>query len=173
MDTAIQSPYCEIILENLQYQGRSNDCAPYTTATIVNTFRNQDLKGDDLAKEMNTPRLRGIVLVFRRIPNWATFPWGIVDVMKEYRLEARWTFRTPIDYLLPALANKHILMPIVGEWRPKPWMHVMTLVEWDPQEGWGFANTQYKDKQTHWVSDETFRRQWKNSGHLLVEIEKQ
>lgn len=171
MKQPVQSPYHQQIFENLQYQGSSNDCAPYTTATVVNTFCNQQLKGPELAKQMNKPRRRGIVPVIRRVPNWATFPWGVVDVMKDYQLQARWLFRTPIEYLRPALANGHILMPIVGEWRPKPWMHIMTLIAWDPEQGWGFANSQYEGAAPHWVSDETFKRQWKNSWHLLVEIE--
>ncbi|HBX69098.1 MAG TPA: hypothetical protein DEH25_06880 [Chloroflexi bacterium] len=171
MNQPVQSPYHQKIFEHLQFQGSSNDCAPYTTATILNTFCNQQLKGDELAKQMNKPRLRGLLPVIRRIPNWATFPWGVVDVMKDYQLKARWQFRTPIEYLRPALANGHILMPIIGEWRPKPWMHIMTLVEWDPQRGWGFANTQYQTQKTYWVSDSDFQVKWKNSGRLLVEIE--
>ena len=57
MANQIQSPLTEQILTNLQYQGSSNDCAPYTTATVVNAMRGQKLIGDDLAKQMNKPRL--------------------------------------------------------------------------------------------------------------------
>jgi hypothetical protein len=172
MANVVQSPYTDQILENLQYQGRSNDCAPYTTATVVNTFRAKNLIGDELAKQMNKPQMRGVFLVIRRVPNWATFPWGIVDVLRENNFKARWWFRVPVSYLRPAIANGHILMPIVGEWRPKPWAHVKTLVAWDPQKGWGFADTQTSRKQISWHSDEGFQRKWKNYGRLLVEIEK-
>lgn len=172
MANPIQSPYTEKILKNLQYQGSSNDCAPYTTATVINTFREKKLKGDDLANQMNKPRWRGIFLVIRRVPNWATFPWGVVDVLKEYNLNARWWFRAPVSYLKPAIANGHILLPIVGEWRPQPWAHIKTLVAWDPDKGWGFADTQISQKKISWRSDKGFQNKWKNYGRLLIEIEK-
>jgi hypothetical protein len=172
MANLVQSRYVEKVLENLQFQGSSNDCAPYTTATIINTFRGEKLIGDELAEKMNKPRLRGIIPIIRRIPNWATFPWGMVDVFKDYDLQARWWFRTPVSYLKPAIANGHILMPISGEWRPKPWAHVMTLVAWDEEKGWGFANTQFSHHRISWVSDDSFREKWNNYGRLLVEIEK-
>ena len=172
MPNPIQSPYTDQILKHLQYQGRSNDCAPYTTATIINTLRGEHLVGDELAQQMNKPRWRGIFPVIRRVPNWATFPWGIVDVLRDYGLRGRWWFRAPVSYLKPAIANGHILMPIIGEWRPKPWAHVMTLVAWDPDKGWGFANTQYNHHRITWNTDEYFRERWNKYGRLLVEIER-
>jgi hypothetical protein len=172
MVNPLQSEYTKVILDNLQYQGSSNDCGPYTTATVVNAMREQDLVGDDLAEEMNKPRLRGIFPIIRRIPNWATFPWGMVDVFRDYDLQARWWFRVPVSYLRPAISNGHILMPIIGEWRPKPWAHVMTLVAWDPDKGWGFANTQFSHHNISWRSDEDFQEKWNQYGRLLVEIEK-
>jgi hypothetical protein len=172
MANPIQSPFTPQLLENLQYQGTSNDCGPYTTATVINTFRKQNLIGDELAKQMNKPRLRGIVPIIRRVPNWATLPWGMVDVFRDYSFRSRWWFRAPVQYLKPALNAGKILMPIIGEWRPKPWAHVMTLVAWHPEKGWGFANTQYQDKKITWRSDQDFQEKWNNYARLLVEIEK-
>ncbi len=172
MVNPIQSRHTDEILAHLQYQGTSNDCAPYTTATVVNALRAQNLNGDELALQMNKPRWRGILLIIRRMPNSATFPWGIVDVLKDYNLKGRWWFRVPISYLKPALANGHILMPIVGEWRPNTWAHVKTLVAWDPDKGWGFADTQSSLKKISWNSDLVFQRRWNNYARLMVEIEK-
>jgi len=170
MNSHLESPYTEELLANLQYQGSSNDCGPYTTATVINAMRGGTLIGDELAKQMNKPRLRGILPVIRRIPNWATLPWGMVDVFKDYNLRARWWFRAPVSYLRPAIANGHILMPIIGEWRPKTWAHVMTLVAWDPDKGWGFANTQFSSKKISWRPDEDFQEKWNHYARLLVEI---
>ncbi len=172
MASQVQSPHIDQIMKNLQYQGSSNDCAPYTTTTVLNAMREQKLTGDEVAKQMNKPRWRGIFPVIRRVPNWATFPWGIVDFMRDYGLKGRWWFRVPMSYLKPAIANGHILMPIVGEWRPKPWPHVKTLVAWDPDKGWGFADTQSSKKKISWRADDNFQERWKNYGRLLVEIEK-
>lgn len=172
MASLVQSPFTDQILENLQYQGSSNDCGPYTTATVVNAMRGQNLIGDDVANQMNKPRWRGIFPIIRRVPNWATFPWGIVDFLRDYNLQGRWWFRAPVAYLKPAIANGHILMPIIGEWRPKPWAHVMTLVAWDPEKGWGFANTQFSHHKISWRSDADFRKKWNKYARLLVEVER-
>lgn len=170
MTAPIQSPHTEILLNNLQFQGSSNDCGPYTTATVINALRGETLIGDELALQMNKPRWRSFLPVIRRIPNWATFPWGMVDVFKDYELQARWWLRVPPSYLRPAIASGHILMPISGEWRPKPWAHVMTLVAWDPQKGWGFANTQHSHNRISWLPEQDFQAKWNHYGRLLVEI---
>jgi hypothetical protein len=172
MTNLLKSQYTEKFLDNLQYQGSSNDCGPYTTATVINAMCGQKLVGDELAEAMNKPRMRGFLPVIRRIPNWATFPWGMLDIFRDYDLHGRWWFRVPLSYLKPALTAGHILMPIIGEFRPKPWAHVMTLVAWDPEKGWGFANTQYSHRRISWVPDPLFQERWNRYGRLLVEIEK-
>jgi len=172
MANPIQSPFTDQILNNLQFQGSSNDCGPYTTATVINALRGQNLVGDELANQMNKPRWRGIFPVIRRVPNWATLPWGLVDVFRDYDLRGRWWFRVPLSYLKPAINAGHILMPIIGEWRPKPWAHVMTLVAWHPKKGWGFANTQYRRQDISWRSDQDFQEKWNRYARLMVEIEK-
>jgi hypothetical protein len=171
MPSVLQSPHTERILANLQYQGSSNDCGPYSAATVICALRDESVDGDTLAKQMNKPRRRKVLPVVRRVPNWATFPWGVADVLREYGLDARWWLRTPIEYLRPALANGHVLILIIGEWRPKPWAHFMTLVAWGAERGWGFANTQFEDAEIFWVPDDLFRRRWRNYGRVLVEIE--
>ena len=172
MTDMIQSPYTNQILENLQFQGSSNDCGPYTTATVINALRGKNLIGDILAEQMNKPRWRGIIPTIRRVPNWSTFPWGMADVFKDFGLQARWWFRVPLSYLRPAIANGHILMPISGVWRPKAYAHVMTLVAWDSERGWGFANTQFNHHRISWVPHQEFHKNWNNYARLLVEIEK-
>ena len=172
MTNYIQSPYTDQILASLQFQGSSNDCGPYTTATVINAMRGQDLIGDALAKQMNKPRWRGLLPVIRRVPNWATMPWGMVDVFKDYDLQARWWFRVPLSYLKPAIATGHILMPVRGVWRPKAYAHVMTLVAWDVEKGWGFANTQFSHHRISWEPHQGFQEMWNNYGRLLVEIER-
>ena len=82
--TQIISPHIDAILAALQHQGDSNDCGPYTTATILNALLDLNLDGSQLAQQMDKPVWRGPLIVIRRVPNWATFPWGIVDVMREH-----------------------------------------------------------------------------------------
>jgi hypothetical protein len=44
----------------------------------------------------------------------------------------------------------------------------MSLVTWDPQNGWGFANTQYAHRNIHWLDDDTFQRRWRAMARILI-----
>src|SRR3972149_2740931 len=99
-----------------QWQGRSNDCGPFTTAIVLNTFRGEKIfDGKTLALEMNRPRLRwyGLLpfLVIRRIPDWATLPWGIADTLTQNGVRARWRFGATKDDLLNALNQSRAPIP--------------------------------------------------------------
>lgn len=166
---SIISPHKTDILNKLQYQGESNDCGPTTAATVVNALRNTNLDALELSKRMNKPGRIGCFPVIRRIPNWATFPWGMVDVFKEHGLEAAWGFNRSSKYLRERLERGVVLMPIIGSWKPL-WAHVMVLLVCTAGHHWGFANTQYKQRQIYWVRDEIFQQQWRAVGRLLVEI---
>jgi hypothetical protein len=168
-EAAVLSPLYEKVLQSLHYQGTSNDCAPFTIATVMNGVRGMDIQPKKLADEMDRPVWRGPRFVVRRIPNWATFPWGMVDVFRSYGLRASWRpFADPYT-LVSELHRGDILMPILHSWRPL-WSHVMTLIAWDPKKGWGFANTQYQRKSIYWIREETFHKQWRALGRLLVKV---
>ncbi len=165
----ILSSHTQAVLDALQCQGRHNSCGPYTTATVINALCATGLEGAALAAEMNRPVFRGILPVVRRIPNWATFPWGMVDVLRQHGLDAHWRIFAGIGWLRTALQQGSLLMPITGEWRPL-WSHVMTLLAWDEQQGWGFANTAHPGRQLFWLDDRTFQKRWKAMGRWVVEI---
>ncbi len=116
----IVSPYAPAILSNLQCQGNTNNCGPFTTAVVVNTLCHTQLDGGKLADDLNQVAWRGIIPVVRRLPNSATFPWGMVDVFLRHDLKASWSLFTPINKLLALLKAGNILMPIIGTWRPPP-----------------------------------------------------
>jgi hypothetical protein len=169
MPKTIFSPHKLKILQMLQYQGVSNDCGPTTTAMVINSLKKTNLDGNKLAEEMNKPRRNGLFPVIRRIPNWATFPWGMVDVFREYGLDASWRFRCTTQDLKDGLSQGKVLMPIVGSWKPL-WAHVMTLLACTPNNHWGFANTQHDHHELYWVRDEIFQHQWRAMGQLVVEV---
>lgn len=162
------SPHADALLKRVQYQGMRNDCGPFTTATVLNAMKNLDLDGIKLSEVMDKPVFRGIVPVVRRVPGWATFPWGMVDIFKEYGLKAHWRLFQKESQLIDWLETGVVVMPIIGEWRPKAWMHVMTLVAYDNGKGWGFANTQNNHHNVHWFEHEKFTGLWKNTGRLAV-----
>jgi hypothetical protein len=167
---AILSPHQSAILGALQCQGASNDCGPFTTATVLNGIKGLNLDPSWLAQEMNRPRWRGPLPLIRRIPNWATFPWGIADELGRHGLRARWRFFANPVQLQAGLENGRILLPVIGSWRPL-WAHVMTLLAWDAERGWGFANTQRSDKVIDWFPDQHFHAQWRAMGRLLISVD--
>lgn len=168
---AIFSPHKDEILNALQYQGKRNDCGPFTTTTVLNALQGLSLDPIQLSDEMDKPVWRGIVYVVRRVPNWATFPWGMVDIFRSYGLHAKWRLFATTQYLKESLPQAKVLMPIIGEWRPTAWAHVMSLVAYDDDQGWGFANTQHNHHNIDWFSNDIIMRRWKAMGHLLVEVE--
>ena len=167
--TKIISPYIDNILTALQHQGSNNDCGPYTTATVINALLGLDLEGGQLSQQMDRPIWRGPRIIIRRVPNWSTFPWGMVDVMQEFGLKASWRIMVSTNHLRQTLSQDKILMPIIGSIYPL-WAHVMTLVIWDIHKGWGFANTQFSHRNIHWLSDGYFRSRWNAMVNLLVEV---
>ena len=170
MAEMILSPRSEILLEKLQCQGQSNDCGAYTSATVLNALLNLEIKGDDLANEMEKPVWRGLIYLVRKIPNSATLPWGMEDVFQSHGLKARWRLFSSENYLKESLPLQKVIMPIIGSWKPT-WAHVMTLVAWDEVQGWGFANTQFQHHNIHWVNAQKFSEQWKAMARLLVEVD--
>ncbi|MCD4737926.1 MAG: hypothetical protein K8R89_01525 [Anaerolineae bacterium] len=77
-----------------QYQGKTNNCGPTSLAIVANAIWGQTrLQGPRVAQELSTPRFRARPIphpVVRRIPNWATFPWGLVDYLRQQEIPARW-----------------------------------------------------------------------------------
>ncbi len=159
-------------------QGRSNDCGPHVVAMAVNFWHGRAvLDAAEVARAMNRPRL-GIgfpPLVVRRIPAWATFPWGIADVLRANDVPARWRARASEDDLRRALAEDRLLMPIYGEplrrrgLRWTGWSHVAILCGWEPaEERYWFVDSSRATAPTSRPRAE-FLRLWGNMGRLLVE----
>ncbi len=169
MSQLLHSPHEASIVNALQWQGFTNNCAPFTLATIVNALTGSSIDGAWLAKQMNKPVWRGVIPVIRRIPNWMTFPWGMVDVLREYGFRARWGINSTFDTLRYSLQQGNISIPVVGSWKPIS-SHVMTIVAWDSSGSWGFANTQLNEKKIDWVSEDWFKNHWKLTARMLVEV---
>jgi hypothetical protein len=169
MPPTLYSPHGDKLLTSLHFQGQSNDCGPFTTATVLNALRGLHIEPEILAREMDRPIWRGPIFVVRRVPRWATFPWGMVDTFKSYGLAATWRPFASKSYLKSELLRGKVLMPVIGSIIPL-WAHVMSLVAWDDLQGWGFANTQFNHRNIYWLSDANFEKQWKAMVNLLVEV---
>lgn len=163
----------ERLLRYHQYQGQSNDCAPFSAAIVINTVRDAVVaSGRQLAQDMNRPRVGRLgplpVPVVRRIPNWATFPWGVADVLRQYSVACRWQFGASPQTLRRALAEDRIVLPVIGEIRPL-WAHMKPLAAVDPAAGWGFCDPAHSGAELVWQADADFLRQWGNYGRIIVE----
>ncbi len=167
----LYSPHTQALLKAHRHQGQSNDCGPYTVGMVVQALRGSAPDPGEIARRMNRPRWRGAFLVVRRIPNWATFPWGVADALQEYNLPARWQPFASREQLRRGLQSGEILMPVIGAWLPRPWAHIAVLVAWDPARGgWGFVDPLVETPRIHWRDEETFARQWNALLRLLVRV---
>jgi hypothetical protein len=160
------------------FQGDTDDCGPHVVTMAVNFWHGEDrLNAPDVARTMNQPRV-GVgfpPLVIRRIPNWATFPWGMADMLRLHGIPARWRLLASEDHLHRALRENRLLMPIYGEpfrridgrWRG--WSHVVLLVGWDAtnEEYLLVDSTRHTAPTT--MPRAEFMRKWRNMGRLLVE----
>ncbi|MBN2305627.1 MAG: hypothetical protein JXQ72_14180 [Anaerolineae bacterium] len=158
------------------HQGDSNDCGPHVVTMAINFWHGeQRLDAETIAKTMNRPRVQRslIPVVVRRVPNWATMPWGIVDVLQENGIPARWQMRATEEDIQRALREDRLLMPIYGEpfrrdgWRWKGWSHVALLVGEDADVYW-FVDSVRHNAPTSRPRAE-FLRLWGNTGRLLIE----
>lgn len=166
----IKSPYAEALLSAHQYQGQSNDCAAYCIAMASNAIQDSQLDGYQVGQKMNGWVWRGLLPMLRRIPNWAATPWGIVDEFCQQGFNAHWSLFNRSQKLLTLLERGHVVMPVIGQWKPM-WAHVMLLVEYQPDNKWGFVNPASNSNTTYWLKDELFIRQWRWSCNMLVDAQ--
>jgi hypothetical protein len=161
LKSPINSVHLQALLDALEYQGSTYDCGPYAAASIINGLLGEKLDPAKLAKEMSKPTWKGLFFLVRRIPNWATFPWGMVDIFRRHSLDAHWKILASQGEIIQILNSGGIVLPILGQWKPLE-AHIMSLVAWDPDKGWGFANTQYDHHSITWLEHTQFMHNWKS-----------
>ncbi len=161
------SPWAAPLLAAHHWQGESNDCGPYAVAILLRGARGVTTHGREMAQTLNRPRWRGPFPLIRRIPHWATFPWGVVDALRTYGIPATWMMGTPFRYLYAGLRRGWALLPVFGQWRPL-WAHVAWLVAYHPRRGWGFVDSAHPRAELVWMSPERFSPRWRAYGNLLV-----
>lgn len=169
--------HADAILGAWRHQGPSNDCAPYCAAMVLNGLLRAEVDASSLARELDRPRrggLFGLVPVPRRVPGSATFPWGLVDALRQgsraagAELRVGWGALNRRDRLLAGLVRGWVLFPILGGWQPRPWGHVVVLVAWDPRLGYGLADPAAANADTVWLGESEFAKRWRALGNLLV-----
>jgi len=170
MSKPIFSPYLHPLLRAHQYQGNSNDCGPFSTAIVLNALLGLDLGGRELARRMNNPHWLLFIPIIRRIPDWATFPWGIVDMLRSFRLHAGWRLFSSPAQLLTGLFEGQIVMPIFGGWNPL-WAHTTILAAYHNILGWGLINPANASGGLQWLSNDEFLPAWRSMGSIMIYAE--
>ena len=163
------SPFADRILTNLLYQGSTNHCGPYSATTVINALKNLNLNPATIAQELNKPIKRYFIPIPRRIPDSATFPWGMVDIFNQFGIKSHYQFFTSYNYLMKSFQKGFILLPIIASLRPF-WAHIMILIAVHPNKGLGFANTQFAYPAIDWITEKQFRQQWRLSMNCVVEV---
>jgi hypothetical protein len=168
----------QVLVDYHRHQGQTNDCGPHVVVLVIHYWygTSQPVPAD-IAQTMNRPRWqRGFPpVIVRRIPGWATFPWGIVDLLRAHNIPARWRLWANEQHLLRALAEGRVAMPIFGEplrrrgWRWAGWSHVAALTGWDAEQ----AEYWFVDSARHHApasySRQEFMRWWRNMGRIMIE----
>jgi hypothetical protein len=148
-------------------QGQSNDCGPFSAAFVINSLTSTPVNPTALAREMDRIAWRGCLPILRRIPSWATFPWGVADILRRNGVPAHWIpFFTP-EKLIAVLQNGQIPILFVGSWRPLRG-HVMVLAAWDSSRGWGFVDPAWREPELHWIEAGQMAKTWSTYARTVV-----
>ena len=165
---SINSIWTNALLSAHQFQGISNDCGPYCAA-IVLTVLGDKTEADTLAQQMNKPKWNNGFPVIRRIPNWATFPWGLVDIFKSRGFEANWKLFVSKVELMRLLGDGEYLIVFIGNLIPL-WAHSLILISFDDNKGVGFVDPALELKEIHWISERNFINHWSVLGRTVLTI---
>jgi hypothetical protein len=170
-----------------QYQGLTNDCGPTSLAIAANAlWEREELNGPDVAEAMSHVAFEWRPfphLVVPRVPNWATFPWGIVYYLRKHDLPARWGLFGTVDRLRRNLLANRVTIVVIGEplrwqrWEYRGWAHVKILFGYTPGQGFLFVDPGYsrldlpwKRHGLFWQGEDEFRRQWRNMLRIYIEV---
>jgi hypothetical protein len=155
-----------------QWQGWTNNCGPFSAAIVANALLDAHVAdGTLVAESMNAGAIP------ERIPEWATFPWGVIRALRRMAVRARWRAAVPESRLLRNLDAGRTTIVMVGEplrfegWTYKGWGHYKVLYAWDPVKGWAFVDPAAPRSRVYSYQDAaTFRRQWTWLGRQVIEV---
>jgi hypothetical protein len=188
------------VYEYYQFQGYdTNDCGPTSVAIAANALLGrQVLEGPIVAEEMSHVAFEWKPLphlVVPRIPNWATFPWGIAHYLRKQGFRARWRPFGTLERLERNLRADLLTMVIVGEpwkwtkddpdqsrrgrWVYDGWAHVKILYGQLPghrlyfvDPGWN-AETRTDPLERFGIfsqEEDEFLREWRNLLRIFIEV---
>jgi hypothetical protein len=164
----IKSPFLNDLISFHQYQGKTNNCGPYSASIIVSALKKQILLGKSLSKYFDDYPVQLRFPFIFRIPGWATFPWGIAAALKQYGIKSKWNLLVSTKDLISALSQK-IVIVLTGSWFPLSG-HYRILVAYDTDKGWGFVDPAVQENVISWQNDADFQTAWKAMGRSVITI---
>lgn len=172
-----------------QSQGQSNDCGPTAAAIAANAFWDEErYSGDVVARKMNKPAFSWRPFphpVFQRIPDWATFPWGIVYYLRSQKVPSRWFPFASLSRLRRNLESGRITIVLIGEvlrWdqgRFAGWSHYKLPYGYSSARGYLFVDPAVNRADSiekeipqgvSWQPEEQFLQQWRNLLQVMIEV---
>lgn len=165
--TMIISPFLEQLESAHQYQGKSNNCGPFSAAITAAALGQTKTTGNQLTALLNPVRWKGILPIFQRIPNSATLPWGTTYLLNQLQYKANWRPFSSSAALLNALPENVIQIVIIGEWQPL-WAHYIIFSAYDDRRGYGFIDPAFTTPNLHWYSPAQFLSLWNHYGRVRI-----
>lgn len=172
-----------------QSQGQSNDCGPTAAAIAANAFWDVErYSGEIVARKMNKPAFRWWPFphpVVRRIPDWATFPWGIVHYLRSQKVPSWWYPFASLSRLRRNLESGRITIVLIGEvlrWDQGQyigWSHYKLPYGYSSARGYLFVDPAVNRKDSmekeilqgvSWQPEEQFLQQWRNLLQVMIEV---
>ncbi len=164
----IKSPFLNDFINFHQFQGKSNDCGPYSASIVISALKKRILLGKSLSKYFDDYPIQIRFPFFFRIPGWATFPWGITATLKQYGIKSKWRVLIGTADLISELAA-NIVIVLTGSWSPLTG-HYRILAAFDSDRGWGFIDPAFPENAVSWQKDSDFLRSWKAMGRSVIII---
>lgn len=179
-----------------QYQGNNtNDCAAFSIAIVGNALLNRpQFEGFKVAREMEKVTFVASPLphlTLRKVPNWATLPWGISGYLQSKNIAAKLHWFASIDHLLRNIQEDRSTIVIIGDLL-KGWGHAKVLYGYEPpspaaggvstapqpEQGFYFVDPGYPQEWSRphhprgvfWQDENEFKQQWNSLFRILIEI---
>ncbi len=178
-----------------QYQGsNTNDCAAFSIAIVGNAILNSPhFDGYTVAREMEKVVVASRPLphiTIRKIPKWATLPWGISGYLQSKGISARLRWFGSTDDLLHNIQENRLTIVLIGEpflregFKFKGWAHAKVLYGFEPtgpqpEKGFYFVDpgerrersSSHQPQGVSWQDEVKFKKEWSNMLRIYIEAQ--
>jgi len=169
MTNIIYSPFYSELINSYQYQGLTNDCGPFSISIILQALKVSKITGTDLSKDMKGLHWNGIYPNIYRLRNGATFPWGILKILRKYNLHCKYYVFTSEEKIIRYMKEKNIVILLVGKLFPL-WAHYMIFGKYSALKGYGFIDPGNNKNKISWIIKDDLKNIWKTYAYSCIVI---